>query len=124
MINWVENILVMWGDYSQRKDDGGAGWSNASPTCRMAASSRAAGSMLIVESDALRADVIMSTVKCTRPELWAVAREWYVTGAPASTIASRVKCHRDTVYSRIAALHIIVANDWHKLNPARATANN
>ena len=79
--------------------------------------------MLIVESDALRADVIMSTVKCTRPELWAVAREWYVTGAPASTIASRVKCHRDTVYSRIDALHILVANDWNKRDSMRVTAN-
>lgn len=109
MIGWIDEKLVMWGDWSRRRQDGGLGYPKNSPTCRMAAGG-VSGSIVLVESDAMAIEAAMVEVKASRSELYQVGWEWYVVGAPASSIARRLGCHRDTVYARLDALHIAVAN--------------
>ncbi len=110
MIEWVNEKMIIWGDWVRRRDDGGLGYSKDSSLCLMGASGGISGSVVLAESDALRVESIMMEVKTVRPELYKVGREWYLTNAPAATVASRIGCHRDTVYSRLDSLHVFVAN--------------
>jgi hypothetical protein len=110
MIGWVDAKMIMWADWSRRRGDGGLGYPKDSPTFRMRSTTGSMGSMVLVESDALEIEVVMSDLKRSRPELYAIGHKWYFVGAPASSIAKWVGCHRDTVYARLDALHLVIAN--------------
>ncbi len=109
-IGWVDEKMVMWGDWARRRDDGGLGYPKDSPTFRMRSTYSSPGSMVLVESDALQIEAAMNEVKKRRPELYAVGYSWYFVGDNVSKIVSRIGCHRDTVYARLDSLHIVVAN--------------
>lgn len=110
MIEWVETMLLSWGDYSQRREDGGLGYAKGSPMFRLSAAGGAPSSVVLAESDVLQIERVMVGIKADRPELYAVAIEWYVRKSPTTTVAMRIGCHRNSVQARIAALHVLVAN--------------
>ena len=110
MIESVNAKMIIWGDWVRRRDDGGLGYSKDSSLCLMGISGGINGAVVLAESDAMRIESIMTEVRSARPELYQVGREWYCSSAPAATVAKRVGCHRDTVYSRLDSLHVIVAN--------------
>ena len=108
MIGWIDERLVFWGTWIKRREDGGLGYPRQSPTFRQSAGSAVSGGLLLVESDALQIDGVMVQVKKQRPELYTVAREWYVAGSPVGTVAARVCCHRNSVKRLLGDLHLVV----------------
>ena len=110
MIGWVDEKMIQWGEWSRRRGDGGLGYASTSPTFRLRATCGSHGAVVLVESDAMDVEAVMSVLKRERPELYAVGHAWYVVGAPASSIARWVRCHRDTVYARLDALHLLMGN--------------
>jgi len=122
MIDWVNEKLILWADWARRRDDGGLGYAKDSPTCRLAASGTSGG-IVLAESDALEIDSAMVFLAQERPELHRVGMEWYYHGSPAMVAAKRIGCHRDTVYSRLDALHIAVAKHLQERCSVKVRAN-
>jgi len=110
MNEWVNDRMRDWARYVVCRDQGAQGYPKESPSFRLTARSSSAGSVMLVESEAMEIEMAMMRVKEQHPQLYLVGVEWYVRNRTATDLARVVGCHRDTVYSRINSLHVIVAN--------------
>ena len=109
MISWVNEMMVKWGEWmAGRSSYGSAG--PAFPAYQLVHIRSTAGSEELVDADVMEIDRIMGLVKVTRRELYETAYERYALDLSTATIAGRMRCHRDTVLSRINSLHKIVEN--------------
>ena len=111
MHDWAEEQLKRWGEYSANRDAGVMGYPGVSPTFRVEASGCGTGPVDLVDTVILRIDRIIAGMGNDRPDLFIVAICWYVFGESASKIASRCRCCRDTVYSRVNTIRDIVRHD-------------
>lgn len=108
MTDWIDNQLQRWGEFSATREQGVMGYPGMSPTFRIEASGCTLGSVEPVDTTIIRIDQLIAGLQTDRPELFLVAVCWYVFGEPASKIASRSRCCRDTVYSRLKTLKAAV----------------
>lgn len=108
MNDWVDDQLKRWGEYAAIREKGVMGYPGVSPTFRIEASGCGTGPVDLVDTVILRIDRLVAGMKIDRPELFIVAVCWYVFDEPASKIASRCRCCRDTVYARLKALKAAV----------------
>ena len=120
MNDWVEEKLRKWGEYSATREKGVMGYPSMSPTFRIEASGCNAGYVDPVDAVIIRIDRIIAGIGNDRPELFIVAVCWYVFDEPASKIAGRCRCCRDTVYSRLNMVRHIVRENL-ELSKNRAT---
>lgn len=108
MIDWVNQRLVQWGEWmagSRR----GFGGNPAFPAYQLVHVRSNAGGSDLCDLDVLQIDQVMAHVKVTRPELYEVAYGRYVSGMSSVTIAGRMRCHVNTIYSRMDFLHRFIA---------------
>lgn len=104
MIAWVDRRMVQWGEWMAGVGTYGPG-GPAYPAYQMVHTRGTACAVLPCDSDVLQIDQVMAHVKAERPELYETAYSRYVQGLSNKLIAGRMRCHPDTVYSRLDFLH-------------------
>lgn len=107
MIKWVNERLVKWGAWTAGYRKGANGPSF--PAYKQVHIRSTASSELPVDSEVLEIDRIMAHVKVSRPEIYQAAYIRYVTDASNEVVASQMRCHINTVYSRLDFLHRFVS---------------
>lgn len=107
MIKWVNERMVKWGSWMAGYRSGGNGPSF--PAYKQVHIRSTAPGELPVDGEVLEIDRIMAHVKTWRPEIYQAAYIRYVTDASNEVIASQMRCHVNTVYSRLDFLHRFVS---------------
>lgn len=108
MTDRADELLKRWGIFAAAKETGALGYPGRSAFFKLEASGALAASQP-VDAAVLMVDRIVAAFRTAKPELFYAAVYWYVFAEPASRIASRAGCCRDTVYARINAVKAAVA---------------
>ncbi len=110
MIPYINTRLIDWATWSKRSADGGMGYPRKSSYCDLVPiRSDGSAGPVVTDSAAMEIERIMAQIKGDRPDMWSVAEWFYLAGSmTVERIAKELGCHRDTVYSRLNALHLIV----------------
>lgn len=103
---WVKPMLVKWGEWRAGSGRGFGGGSY--PAYDLVHIHGTSGGVDMLDGEILQIDRILAGIKLAKPELYAAAYEIYAEGSSHQTAAGRLRCHRDTVYARINALHVLV----------------
>jgi len=109
-IKWVEELLLRWGEYQAGGNSCRSG-GYCSPVYNL--QGRVDGNSNVVDlvrPEIIEVDKVMCDVKISHPNLFSFAIGWYVRGLSMRLIASRARCHIDTIYSRRDSLHGIVSS--------------
>lgn len=110
MSDSVEEKMKKWGVFSLMREKGVCGFPTRSPTFRVESSGGGARTVALVDADVMMVDGIMAGIKQEKPVLFCVGWDWYVNDLPVSSIVSRRKCSKQTVYNRIEMLKELVAS--------------
>lgn len=108
--DWVEQMLVKWGEAMFAASTGGSGAASSYPAYQIVHIRGTAGAgALPVDYDVMRMEMVMASVKLSHPKLYHLAVDLYVQGLSKLTASGRQHCHIDTVYARLEALKSIVS---------------
>lgn len=107
MIPYIDKLLSEWARWSRVRRDGGLGFPSSVAIC-VRVSGGARGDLIGLDEQALEIDGIVAKLKSARPELFLVVDLHYLKEATGHEIASKSKCHRDTVYVRLHQAHAYV----------------
>ena len=114
MIPYINARMIEWAAWSKRGDDGGLGYPRKSSYCDLVPIRSEGSGPVVHDASAMEIERIMSQIKGDSPDMWKVADWFYLAGSmTVERIARELGCHRDTVYTRLNALHIMVMD---KLN--------
>jgi hypothetical protein len=108
--DWVKRLMVKWGEAVFNASRGACGANSSYPAYQLV---HIRGTCVVAapdSADAMRIDAVMVRIKASHPNLYHVGVDVYVQCLSIPTTAGRQHCHRDTVYSRLEALHRMVAN--------------
>jgi hypothetical protein len=122
-IEWVERMLMKWGEAVFNGSQGGGGSGSSYPAYQLVHIRSSGGCEPPVDLEVSRMESAMSYVKISQPKLYRVAYDVYVQGMSYQTCAGRERCHLDTVYARLSLLHKLVANRLSEKPATIATAN-
>lgn len=112
MIEYINKRMIDWATWSKRRDDGGLGYTGVASYCNLVSVHGSSYSGAIVQDEpAMEIERIIQAIKQDRPQQYAVAYWVYIAGSlTMDRVAAELKCHRDTVYTRLHALHLHVMN--------------
>lgn len=116
MIEYINKRLIDWATWVKRRDDGGLGYPGAANFARMASGPPSATSgPIIFDAAAMEIESIMIRIRADSPARYEVAKWVYLAGNfTMSRVASELGCSRDTVYTRLHALHLSVMDEMHE----------
>lgn len=112
MIQYIDKLLLDWARWSRVRRDGGLGFPSSVAIC-VRVSSSLRGDLIGLDEQALEIDSIVARMKVSRPELFMIVDLYYLKDATGHEIASKSKCHRDTVYVRLHQAHSYVMDAMH-----------
>lgn len=112
MIEYINKRMIDWATWSKRRQDGGLGYAGVASYCNLVSIHAVAGSGPIVQdAAAMEVEGIIQRLASERPHQYAVAYWVYLAGnLTMDRVALELKCSRDTVYTRLHALHLHVMN--------------
>lgn len=122
MIDWVHKRLRRWGEWTAGCKRGGGG-GGTYPAYQLVHIRGTAGPDPLCTAEEMEMDVVMSDIQSLRPELYDIGRVRYVEDLSNAMIADRMRCHRDTVLSRLNSLHKLVENRLAERSAKRAGTN-
>jgi hypothetical protein len=113
MIEYINKRMIDWAIWVKRRDDGGNGFSGVASYCNMVSIHGSACAGQIVEDAAeMQIERIMSLLKVELPQRYEVAYWVYLAGnLTMDRVAQKLRCHRDTVYARLHALHLHIKEE-------------
>ena len=111
MIPYIDHLLLGWATWSETRGDGGSGYSSRSGP--HSTPGRGSGGVLGFDEQALEIDAIVCKMKAERRQLWEVVDYHYMTNNTGEHVASKLKCHRDTIYARLHSAHQFVLDAMH-----------
>jgi hypothetical protein len=112
MIEYINKRMIEWATWSKCRDDGGLGYTGVASYCRLAAvhSTPRSGDGAMDEPS-MEIERIVQAMKLDRPKQYDVAYWVYLAGSlTMERVAKELQCSRDTVYTRLHALHLHVMN--------------
>lgn len=117
MIEYINKRMIDWATWLKRREDGGIGYPGAANFSKLVSTHAAAGPGLIVEdAAAMEIERIVGKIKKDRPQRYEVAYWIYLAGdLTMERVARELRCHRDTVYTRLHALHQDVMDELHEI---------
>lgn len=120
MIEYINKRMIEWAAWAKRRDDGGLGFPRSTSYCRLVQVRGSASSDPIAEdAAAMEIEHIIASLRLERPQLHAVAHWIYLAGNfTMDRVARELGCHRDTVYTRLHQLHVVVMDEIHDITIA------
>lgn len=112
MIEYINKRMIDWATWSKRREDGGLGYTGVASYCNIVSIHGAQHSGDGVQDEAaMEVEHIVQALKRERPQQYDVAYWVYQAGSlTMDRVAKELHCHRDTVYTRLHALHLHVMN--------------
>jgi len=112
MIEYINKRLIDWALWTKRREDGGQGYSGVASYCNMVSTHGSSGAgPVVLDAPEMEIERIVRALRLERIEQYAVVHWVYLAGnLTMERVARELKCHRDTVYVRLHALHLQVMN--------------
>ncbi len=112
MIEYINKRMIDWALWTKRRQDGGQGYAGVASYCNMASTHGSCGAgPITLDAAEMEVERIVQKLRLDRPQQYAVAHWVYLAGnLTMDRVAKELKCHRDTVYTRIHSLHLHVMN--------------
>jgi hypothetical protein len=128
MIEYINKRMIDWAAWAKRRDDGGLGYPGSVSYCQLVQTHGEYSSGPIIEdAAAMEIERIVMALRSERQHLHAVAHWVYLAGNfTMDRVARELGCHRDTVYTRLHQLHVVVMDELHEITLAahdRAISN-
>jgi DNA-binding CsgD family transcriptional regulator len=115
MIEYINKRMIDWATWRKRSADGGLGYPGAANFCQIVSHGNSESGAIIGAAE-MEIDRIVSRLKMERPLQYEVARWVYLAGdLTMARVAEKLHCNRDTVYTRLHALHLRVMDELNEI---------